>query len=79
MTLENLAKSRLKRIEYHTGGSVWSIRLTMSDGRVSPTFGTKNVVDSYIDIDSSQEINRIEMLGSSDNKYVNAMRFCNGR
>ena len=59
ITLENLAKSKLKKIEYHTGGSVWSIRITMSDGRQSPIFGTKNCIDTEVTLDPSREINEI--------------------
>ena len=33
MTLEELANSKLSKIEYYVGGSVWSVRITMSDGR----------------------------------------------
>ena len=76
VTLENLAKSKLKKIEYHTGGSVWSIRVTMSDGRQSPIFGTKNVVDAEVTLDPSRDIREIQMLSSDDDKYVNAIRLC---
>jgi len=48
VTLSNLIESKLSKIEYHVGGSIWSMRLTMSDGRQSPTFGTRNVLDAEL-------------------------------
>ena len=75
ITLENLQQSKLKKIEYHVGGSLWSMRITMSDGRQSPIFGTKNVIDAQIEFDPNIPINEIHMLSSEQDKYVNAIRF----
>ena len=49
----------------------------MSDGRQSPIFGTRNVIDASIDFDPDVPINEIQMLSSDDDKYVNAIRFNN--
>jgi hypothetical protein len=32
-TLDNLTNVKLRQIEWQVSGSLWSIRLTMSDGR----------------------------------------------
>ena len=50
-TLENLALTRLTKIDYHVGGSIWSMQLTMNNGRKSPVFGTRNVLDATLEMD----------------------------
>lgn len=75
VTLSELIESKLEKIEYHVGGSIWSLRLTMSDGRQSPIFGTKQVLDAEILLDTRKEVGRIDMLESNDKKYVNSIIF----
>ena len=58
-TLDNLIGSRLTKIDYHVGGFIWSMALTMSDGRRSPTFGSRNVIDAEVRIDPDREIGQI--------------------
>ena len=58
-TLDNLADSRLCQIDYHVGGSIWSLQLTMTGGRKSPVFGTRNVIDASVQIDPELEIGQI--------------------
>ena len=79
ITLSDLRDCFLKRIDYHVGGSIWSMKLEMSDGRTSPIFGTKNVIDATQDIDPQIRIDRIEMLSSEDGKYVNAFKLVGNR
>ena len=38
------------------------MQLTMSDGRQSPVFGTRNVLDAQLHIDANKDIGRIEIL-----------------
>jgi len=47
----------------------------MSDGRQSPTFGTRQVLDAALFLDPKKEIGRIDILESEDKKYVNAIVF----
>lgn len=47
----------------------------MSDGRQSPVYGTRNVLDAELHLDPSKQIGEIQVLQSSDRKYVNAIRF----
>ena len=75
VTLSNLIEARVQKIEYHVGGSIWSLRLTMSDGRQSPIFGTKNCLDQAVFFDEGKHIARIDVLESDDKKYVNAINF----
>jgi len=49
--------------------------MVMADGRESPCFGTKNVLSAELEIDASKPITRIEMLTSTDKKYLNAIKF----
>ena len=55
-TLENLADSKLCAIDYYVGGSIWSIGLTFTGGRKSPVFGTRNIIDSQVQLDPEKEI-----------------------
>lgn len=79
ITLSDLRDSNLKRIDYHVGGSIWSMKLGMSDGRTSPVFGSKNVIDDSQEIDPQIRIDRVEMLSSDDGKYVNAFKLVGKR
>lgn len=47
----------------------------MSDGRKSPIIGTRNVIDMEMELDPNIPIGCIQILESSDKKYVNALRF----
>lgn len=38
-------------------------------------FGTRNVLDAELSLDPSKQIGEIQVLQSSDRKYVNAIRF----
>jgi len=75
MTLEQLSKSRLARLEYFAAGSIWSLRMSMAGDRESPVFGTKNMIDKHLHIHPDDEITSIRMLESSDKKYLNAIEF----
>ena len=74
-TLDNLTASKLTKIEYHVGGSIWSTQISMSDGRQSPVFGSRNVLDQELHLDPNEEIGQIQILQSSDRKYVNSIKF----
>ena len=69
-TLDNLIQSKLIKLAYHVGGSVWALQATMSDGRQSPVIGTRNVLDAYCELDPDIHIGQIQVLESSDKKYV---------
>ena len=47
----------------------------MSDGRQSPVIGTRNCIDMELELDPERAIGQIQVLESSDKKYVNAIRF----
>ena len=47
----------------------------MSDGRQSPVFGTRNVIDAELKLDISKDIGSVEILSSTDEKYVHSIRF----
>ena len=79
MTLDELYNSRLSKIEYHASGSIWSLQLKFSDGRASPIFGTRSVIDQSITIDTQVDIGEIQLLTSKDMKYTNAVKFVERR
>jgi len=47
----------------------------MQDGRQSPVFGTRNVLDNVLRLDTNTVITKIRMLESEDKKYLNAIEF----
>jgi hypothetical protein len=55
-------------------GSLWSIRLTMTDGRQSPHFGSRNFLTDSCDFGADCQIQQLALLSCPDNKYVQGMR-----
>ena len=69
ITLENLAESKLQKFEWHVSGSIWSIQLTMSDGRTSGHIGSRNKLDGSEWFKPGDKVTAIEMLHSPEHAY----------
>jgi hypothetical protein len=73
LTLEDLAASQLQRIQWHVSGSIWSMRMTMCDGRESPVMGGRNACEDQYMFKGDDNVEIIRLLESQDHKYVNAL------
>jgi len=75
LTLEDLTLSKLRKLEWQSSGSIWSMKLSMSDGRQSPEFGGRNPIDKQLTFTRDNDIKYIMLLQSEDEKYINGLKF----
>ena len=61
-------------MEWAASGSLWSIRLSMTDGRSSGHIGTRNNLADFFTFSYQDKVTCVQMLSSPDNKYVQGFR-----